>query len=113
MAQNESAKANELNNFPMRLETDKSIECCDARNAPTCNDGERIVISLGSVPRVFKMLQNNKATGLDGISVSLLRTCLEKLSPARHLFQLTLALHTVPDIHDSTSSKKELPTRER
>ena len=81
-AQNESAKANELNDFFMRFETNTVKECCDVINALPCTgDSDRIIIDPGSVTKVFKTMHTNKATGPDGMCAFLLKTCADELTP--------------------------------
>lgn len=98
-AYNEIQKANELNDWFMRFETDTWKDCTEAIRTLTCSDSERILIDLDFVIKVFKRLPSNKATGPDGLSAFLLRTCADELSPVwQALFQLSVDQHTVPKI---------------
>ena len=100
VAQNECTKANELNDFFMRFETDSVDKCYDVLNAlPYSGVDDRIIIDPGSVTKVFKSMNTNKATGPDGMGAFLLKTCAEELTPAWHrLFQVSIDTHTVPDL---------------
>lgn len=98
-AQNEIAKANELNTFYMRFNSDNTRECAAVLENVLCNvDLDRIVIEPYTVIKVFKNIQTKKATGPDNLSAFLLKTFAE-LSPAWHkLFQLSMDTCTVPKL---------------
>ncbi len=97
---NEIARANELNNFYLRFDTDNdnAKECMAVLENVICDmNSDRILIEPHAVPKVFKTIHTNKATGPDNMSVFVLRTFAEELSPAWHkLFQVSIDTHTVP-----------------
>lgn len=97
---NESVKANELNDFYMRFETDNFKKCEEILGEVNCNMAEkRRLIHQGDVTKVFKSLCSSKAMGPDGITCFLLKTFAEELTPAWHrLFQLSVDTHTVPKL---------------
>jgi len=99
-AGNETDKANELNNFYMRFESDTFKECCDILGNISCNvSDDRILIDSRDITRVFKNVCSSKATGPDGMSCFLLKTFAEELTPAWHrLFQLSVDSYTVPEL---------------
>lgn len=95
-AQNELLRANELNDFYMRFNTDNVSNCTAVLNNVRCEmNTDRILIDPHAVKKVFKTMHTNKATG--NLSAFLLKTFAEELLPAWHkLFQLSVDCHTVP-----------------
>lgn len=96
--QDELARANELNNFYMRFDTDTVSECNVILNNVECDkDSDRILIDAQTVTKIFRTMRTNKATGPDNMSAFLLKTFAEELTPAWHkLFQLSVDTSTVP-----------------
>jgi len=103
-AHNEIAKANELNNFYMRFNSDNTRDCAAVLENVFCNvDLDRIVIDLHTVTKVFKNMQTTKAMGPDNLSAFLLKSFAEELSPAWHkLFQLSIDTCTIPQLWKKT-----------
>lgn len=98
-AQDESLKANALNQFYMRFESDNNRDCCDVLDNVNCNVKDRIFIDPHAVTKVFKSMYLKKATGPDNMSTFLLKTFAEELTPVWHqLFQLSIDKHVVPEI---------------
>lgn len=73
---NELEKANELNNFYKRFDSEGSVcidECRNVSITITCDPTQdRIVIDPSAIAKVFKKLHTKKASGPDGISAFLL-----------------------------------------
>lgn len=76
--------------FNLCFESDNQGECREIFEEVNCNvHGHRIWIDPQSVTQVFKSRHTNKAAGPDNISVFLLKTFAEELTPVWHqLFQL-------------------------
>ena len=54
---------------------------------------------MDQVANVFKHLRTRKATGPDGISALLLKTCAGEFAPSWYpLFQISVDTHTVPHL---------------
>ncbi|KAI2644006.1 RNA-directed DNA polymerase from mobile element jockey [Labeo rohita] len=94
----ELAKANELNYFYKRFDNnDFSAECNMMLDSMVIDDADRLKIDLKSINKVFKQVNVTKATGPDGISPFLLRTCADELTSAWcPIFQRSLYSHIVP-----------------
>ena len=74
----ELAKANELNGFYKRFDNyDFSAECGMVLDGIATDDVDRLEIDPKSVNKVLKQINVNKATGPDGISAFLLKTCAD------------------------------------
>lgn len=72
----ELTKANELNYFYKRFDNrDFSVECDMVLDSIVIDDADRFEIDPKSINKVFKQISVNKATGPDGISAFLLKTC--------------------------------------
>ncbi len=99
-ALNEIPRANALNNLYLRFDTDNdnAKECLAVLENVICDMNlDRILIKPHAVTVVFKTIHSNKARGPDNMSVFVLRTFAEVLSPAWHkLFQFSIDTHTVP-----------------
>ncbi len=79
----ELAKANELNNFYKRFDNyDFSAECDMVLDSIATDDADRLEIDLKTITKVFKQVNATKATGPDGISPFLIRTCADELTSA-------------------------------
>lgn len=114
-AGNKTDRANELNNFYMRFETDTFKECCNILDKINCNVGDdRILIYSGDVIRKFKNVCSSKATGPDGMSCFLLNTFAEELTAAWHcLFQLSTDMNStraLEKIYYNPNSTKCMPS---
>lgn len=92
------AKANELDVFYKLFDnSDFSSECSVVLDGINTDDAERLYIDPKCVNNVFKQVNVNKATGPDGISAFLLKTCADELITAwAPIFQRSLDSHTVP-----------------
>lgn len=97
---NEMDRANELNNFYLRFETNTFNECNKILGEINCNMGtSRILIHSEDVTRVLKTQCSSKATGPDDMSCFLLKTFAEELTPAwQRLFQLSIDTYTIPEL---------------
>ena len=90
VAQDETLKANVLNQFYMRFESDNNRHCCVVLENVTCHVKDRIFIDPYAVTKVFKSMHLKKATGPDNMSSFLLKTFAEELTLTWHqLFQLS------------------------
>ncbi len=79
----ELAKTNELNYFYKRFDNyDFSAECDMVLDSIATDDADRLEIDLKSITKFFKQVNATKATGPDGISPFLIRTCADKLTSA-------------------------------
>lgn len=77
----ELEKANEFNYFYKRFDKhDFSFECDMVLDSIAIGDTDRLEIDPKSISKVFKQINVNKATGPDGISAFLLRTCADELT---------------------------------
>ena len=99
-AQNEVARANELNEFYMRFNSDNGSECAAVLDNVICDvNRDRIVLELHFVTKIFKGIQTNKVTGPDNLSAFFLKNFADELSPVWHkLFQLSIDTFTVPNL---------------
>lgn len=101
---NESEKANELNNFYKRFDSDAetNIEKCEDLLGTLVYADDRIIIDNEDVTKVFKKLNIKKACGPDGISAFMLKTFAEELTPAwSPLYQLSVDTGEIPRLWTS------------
>ena len=94
-------KANELNDFYLRFETrDFSLERKNILETIAVTEQDvRLVIEPKAVRLHFKNLCTKKATGPDGISAFLLKTCADELTPAWFpIFQKSVDSHVIPTL---------------
>lgn len=105
----EGAKANELNDFYCRFEVrDFSQEQETpvqnyASQAQISSVSDSITIDQHMVERLFSRVCSSKASGPDGISGRLLKSCSEELAEAWcPIYQKYLDTHTVPSIWKSS-----------
>ncbi len=100
----EGAKANELNDFYCRFEVrDFSQEQKIALDALSVLDSFKVTIDQHMVERLFSRVCPSKASGPDGISGRLLKSCSEELAEAWcPIYQKSLDTHTVPSIWKSS-----------
>lgn len=73
-ARNESARANELNDFYMCFEVDSVSECCAVLENLGCNEVYRIMFDPHSVNRLFESMNVKKVEGPDNLSAFFLKT---------------------------------------
>lgn len=94
----ENKMANDLNIFYLRHDVhDFSVENDNILSNIITAEVPKIDISMGEVTRLFRTIKTNKATGPDGITALLLKTCADELSSA-WVFQRSVDSHTVPSL---------------
>jgi len=94
-------RANELNNFYLRFETQEfSFEGKNILETINATEQDvRLVVEPKVVRLHFKNLCTKKATGPDGISAFLLKTCADELTPAwSPIFQKSVDSHVIPTL---------------
>jgi len=97
-------KANELNDFYLRFQTqDFSNECISILNSLSTDSNIRHEIDWLQIQSLFQHQSTRKAKGPDGISARLLKTCAVELVPAWcPIFQRSLDFHIIPALWKKT-----------
>lgn len=101
---NEEEKANELNNFFCCFDLrDFSQALGTAMDSVPKSDSGAITIDQHAVERLFSHICPRKASGPDGISGRLLKSCSSELAEAwRPIFQKSKDTHSVPSMWKSS-----------
>ena len=100
---NESERANDLNDFFSRFDSDPSLNAAAVGTnldcIPSGNEAERLIIDPLQVQSIFRKVCNKKSTGPDGLPAVVLKKCSTELTDAWcPIFQKSLDSHTVPDL---------------